>query len=420
MDIVQDLNYKLNSVPWLKRMLKRGYQRLNCAIGRTVLCEGDIRKVSPMNDGYEYFFGYYDKSPWDATGRYMLCLKAKDTSKYVSPKEPAEIILIDTEKEPEDPCRYVSVSSTRTWNVQQGCMLQWLGPDHDKEIIFNDYRDGKYVSVILNIFDKSERIVERPVYTVSSDGTTALSLDFSRLYNLRPGYGYYNVPEKTKGVGLPDSCAVWRVDLLTGRSEEILKYTDFAHYLPRQEMLKKDSVHKVNHLMLSPDGDRFMVIYRWFNGQKKYSRLLTCSVDGSDMCLLLDEEMVSHCCWKDDEHILAFAVHEGKRGYYLIKDRTKEVVRTLEELTTDGHPGYSPDGEKIVTDTYADRSRMCSVFVASKGKVSRIARVFEPFTYDNDTRCDLHPRWKRDGSEICFDSVYEGKRGMYVIKCGVE
>ena len=34
-----------------------------------------------------------------------------------------------------------------------------------------------------------------------------------------------------------------------------------------------------------------------------------------------------------------------------------------------------------------------------------IAKVFAPFTYDNDTRCDLHPKWSRDGKKISFDVV---------------
>ena len=55
-------------------------------------------------------------------------------------------------------------------------------------------------------------------------------MDFSRLYNLRPGYGYYNKNEVTEGVALPDTTAIWRVDLTNGEVTPILKYTDFAKF----------------------------------------------------------------------------------------------------------------------------------------------------------------------------------------------
>lgn len=41
--------------------------------------------------------------------------------------------------------------------------------------------------------------------------------------------------------------------------------------------------------------------------------------------------------------------------------------------------------------------------------------MFAPFKYDNDTRCDLHPRWNHAGNKICFDSVFEGHRGLYTV-----
>ena len=44
-----------------------------------------------------------------------------------------------------------------------------------------------------------------------------------------------------------------------------------------------------------------------------------------------------------------------------------------------------------------------------------VAKVFSPFKYDNDTRCDLHPRWNHAGDKVCFDAVFEGHRGLYVI-----
>ena len=69
-------------------------------------------------------------------------------------------------------------------------------------------------------------------------------------------------------------------------------------------MLDNKAIHKVNHLMLSPNGKRFMVLYRWFNGKRKYTRLITADISGKDMYLLSDEDMVSHCFWKNNEEIL--------------------------------------------------------------------------------------------------------------------
>lgn len=233
MSIEQKINYQLNKYPTVKKVVKRVYQTGMYAISPKIKSEGNITRISPDDSKHEYFFGYYDKSPWDITDRYMLCLRAEDTWSDVSPKKKADILLIDTNKSEEDPERVKIIAETRAWNVQQSCMLQWLGPDYKNRILFNDYRDKKYVSVILNLNTMTEKVIPAPVYTVSSDGKFALTLDFSRLYNLRPGYGYYNVPEKTKDIPLPNEPAIWKVSLETGEVTEILKYTDFAAFQPR-------------------------------------------------------------------------------------------------------------------------------------------------------------------------------------------
>ena len=88
----------------VKKVVKRVYQRAMYTISPKIKSEGNIIRVSPDDPNHEYFFGYYDKSPWDATDRYMLCLKANDTWSDVSPKEEAEIILIDTQNNNKVTC----------------------------------------------------------------------------------------------------------------------------------------------------------------------------------------------------------------------------------------------------------------------------------------------------------------------------
>lgn len=409
MGIEQKINNVLNKVPAIKKIVKRAYQMTMYAVSPKIKSEGQIIRITPEDD-YEYFFGYYDKSPWDGSDRYMLCLRVKDTTKSVAPKEAADIILIDTHNNNS----YDVISKTNTWNVQQGCMLQWLGPDYSDRIIFNDFRGGKYCSVILNIKSREESVIDMPIYSISNDGKFALTLDFSRLHRLRKGYGYSNLVEITADEKLPDKPCIWHINLETNEKESILKYVDFANFETRSEM--DGAEHKVNHIMLNPSGDRFMVLHRWFNGTQKFTRLVTANIDGSDLFSLSDDNMASHCCWKSDDEILAYArKKETGNGYYLMKDKTKEYTHMWLELISDGHPSYSPDGSMVVTDTYPNRSRVASVYVIKRDSIKTVARVFAPFKYDNDLRCDLHPRWNRAGDEVCFDSVFEGKRGLYVV-----
>ena len=122
MGLEQTVNYYLNRFPKIKKSIKRIYQLGMYAVSPKIKSEGNIVRISP-DDKLEYFFGYYDKSPWDASGRYMLCMRAKDTWSDVSPREKADIILIDTEKDENDNGRVKKIAETHAWNVQMSCML---------------------------------------------------------------------------------------------------------------------------------------------------------------------------------------------------------------------------------------------------------------------------------------------------------
>ena len=101
-----------------------------------------------------------------------------------------------------------------------------------------------------------------------------------------------------------------------------------------------------------------------------------------------------------------------------MKDKTQQYIHCWPELAGDGHPSYSPNRELIVTDSYPDRARIQYLRIMKEGKEDSkiVGKVFSPFRYDNDTRCDLHPRWNHAGDKVCFDSVFEGHRGMYIVE----
>lgn len=398
----------LIKTPALRHFIYGIYQRLLYFVSPKIKSEGNIIRISP-NDDKEYFFGYYDKSPWDITEEYILCMRVNNTKKEVAPKEIADIILINTKDG-----SYEKIAETRTWNVQQGCMLQWLGPDYSKRILYNDFRDGEHCSIILDLENRKEKIINKPVYSVSDDGKIALSLDYSRLHRLRPGYGYSNKEDVTKNDLCPDSTCIWSINLENGNIEPILKYTDFSSFEPRAEMIGAE--HKVNHIMISPSGKRFMVLHRWMKGTSKFTRLITCDCDGTNMYNLSDDDFVSHCTWKNDNEILSYLnkKDEGK-GYYLMKDKKNEYSHMWPELLMDGHPSYSPNGKLVVTDTYPNRQRLQSLYIMKDDKVNKVARVFSPFKYGGDVRCDLHPRWSPSGKKVCIDATFSSKRKIYQI-----
>lgn len=413
MSIEQKINQMLQKTPWIKKGVKRTYQLGMYAVSPKVKSEGNLIKLTP-EDEYEYFFGYYDKSPWNTEETHILALRAESTTTSVAPERPAEVVLIDLQTN-----QIEVIGSTRSWNVQQGAMLQWRGPGFSSEILYNDFRNNEYVTVLYNVHLKKERIIPTPVYSVSEDGKQALSLDFARLHRLRPGYGYRWLEDKTRNDSIPDSPAIWRVDLETGESNPLITYQSLVTFEPREEM--RGAEHKVNHIMLNPSGNRFMVLHRWIGGGKRYTRLLTMNSDGSDIYNLSDDDMASHSFWKNDNEILSYLRKEtGGNGYYLLKDKTQNYNKVLTDVSAegDGHPSFSPNSKLVVTDTYPNRQRLQSVFIADAAKLQKgykVARVFAPFKYDNDVRCDLHPRWNRSGDKVCIDATFEGKRAMYAI-----
>lgn len=74
----------------------------------------------------------------------------------------------------------------------------------NREIVFNSMVNNEYGATVLDVM--SREIVRKyftPIYSISNSGGFAVSLNFSRLGRLRPGYGYSLIKDKTIGINAP-------------------------------------------------------------------------------------------------------------------------------------------------------------------------------------------------------------------------
>ncbi|MCK5525736.1 MAG: hypothetical protein KAJ05_01210, partial [Candidatus Latescibacteria bacterium] len=71
----------------------------------------------------------------------------------------------------------------------------------------------------------------------------------------------------------------------------------------------------------------------------------------------------------------------------------------------------------ILTDTYPDGDRMRTLLLYCPEENRRVdlGRFHSSELFEGEIRCDLHPRWSRDGRQVCFDSIHEETRQIYVM-----
>ncbi|MCC5829560.1 MAG: hypothetical protein JJU36_08935 [Phycisphaeraceae bacterium] len=374
--------------------------------------------IQPLTSGpLAHFFGYYDKPPWDRTGRWLLCLEARETGRMPQPDEPATIGLVDLNT---GECQ--SLARTLAWNWQQGAMLQWLEQSPVPTIIFNDRIDDQLVSVVLEVETGRRRVLPRPIYAVDRSGRFALCLNPARLARHRPLVGYRGVVDPWADDPHPADDGVWRMDLATGESELVLSLDEVARLRPAESM--RGAHHRFEHATIAPNGRRFFVLHRWprpGSGRPFHDRLVTADTRGGQTRLLAGDDLVSHFDWRDSDHILAWARVEGEGDHFFLFEDQSAHHQAIgpDVLTRDAHCSYSPDRTWILGDSYPNRELEQELWIyhvasGTRYTIGRLATQ-EHLRKNGAIRCDLHPRWSRDGRTVCIDSAHEGARQMYAV-----
>ena len=362
-----------------------------------------------------HWFGYYDKFEFDPTGRYVLGMEVDFEHRSPEPADVIKIGMVDL----HDGDRWIELGESRAWCWQQGCMLQWI-PGSRSEILWNDREERHYVCRILDVKTGKKRTIPHPIYALSPDGKTAVSTDFRRLNDVRPGYGYVGLPDPHADELAPETSGIFRVDLETGQQKLILSLAEIARLgvIPQAE---KGIKHYFNHLLFNTDGSRFIALHRWrYTKGNRLTRMITASPDGTAVRIVDDNGLTSHFIWRDRNNILAWSEQPAHgRRFYLFEDGGGRIqVVGNDALTQDGHCSYLPGGEWIVNDTYPDSRRMQRAYLyhVPTGRKVELGAFYSPQQYAGEWRVDTHPRVSPDGRTIVIDSPFKDQgRQLHLI-----
>jgi len=368
-----------------------------------------------------HWFGYYDKLQFDPSVRYVLGMETDFEHRSPRADDVIRVGMVDL----EDGDRWIELGTSTAWCWQQGCMLQWR-PGSQTEVLWNDRQGDRYVCHVLDIATGEKRTIAHPIYSVSPCGKWAVSLDFRRVNDMRPGYGYAGFADPNGDLLAPEDSGLFRVDLETGEQRLLLSLAEIAE-IPFEKYDLSGAKHYFNHLLVSPDGRRFEFLHRWrMEGLRSFgTRMLTAAADGSDVRVIDPSGYTSHFIWRDPDHILAWSRAESDGdAFYLFEDRQGGTIEVVDKaaMPRNGHCTYLPGNGWILNDTYPEgkeRKQNTYLYHVYTGRRVPLGHFHLPAEYTGEWRCDTHPRFSPDGKLVCIDSPHTGEgRQMHLIEIG--
>lgn len=351
--------------------------------------------------GYDTFFGYYDVSPFNEKNELLFLEIPKEESV-------ANIVLMNT----EDSHKRI-VATSKAWNWQQGSRLRWY-PGSNDLILFNDYVDDAFVTRIINVRTREERVLPSPTYDINNKGDLFLSLNFERLGVKRPGYGYVLKPYSEQADLSDEGISI--IDVASGKPVDFVGYREIATALGIE--VKDYSPYYINHLSFCPDGSKFLFFWLEITPAKHKASLLVHDLKAHKITVLESGLKVSHYVWIDNRAIVCTAYDDDFNCCYYKYGMAGEKVTLLPSvLNRDGHPSILAP-HLLLTDTYPDRYGYQQIYVvdllADKG-IPLIDIIAAPVEKE-ERRTDLHPRLNKDKTQLCFDANVDGYRKIYLLK----
>ena len=386
---------------------------------------------------------FFDTSPFSPSGRYLAVFRLPFEDRMPVPGDAGEVVLIDLAEGRER-----VVATTRGWEPQMGCNLNWAGED---ALVFNDVDVEAWQPMVVKLNPHTGASQGWPggVYQVSPDGRTAAAASMPTMRRTQLGYGVL-LPDVhvRRNVGAAEDDGLFFIDLLTGQRRLLLSLADAARVIPELRGMSQRERDEWEiygfHCKWCPDGHRLIFTVRryrhegenrfnafgWGHGSVRFD-VLTLRPDGSDV-----HDAVPAPCWEKGGHHINFFPdgdrlsmnlgHFRSGGLDLVQVHYdgSDLRKITDAVDGSGHPTVHPDGRHILTDTYAherwvDKAtgttplRWIDLRAGREREIVRMVTV-PPLMPDGALRVDPHPAWDRTWRWVAFNAVVGGTRRVLV------
>lgn len=418
-----------------------------------------VRLIFETNTEFAEWFGYYNYDVINTDGTKLLCNRANFDGRAITANDWIELGYYELGNG-----EWHHIAYTDSFNWQQGAMLQWMpGKGNETKVIFNCSDKKHFYSVIHDIESGKEERICFPVYCVTPDGKQSITLNYERNYWCR-AYHYQSVRNPEYDVRVAEDDGVFAVDLTTGEVKRIVAIQDVITC--GHDDVFDTARHWLEHIMISPDGEKFVFLHRFSFGNGYRTRIFIANIDGTDLQEIVGwkNKEWSHFGWKGSHEFAVYTVDNGEfavkytqdvmlevKSSFSLKSFVRDVARTIlpqnvkdliigrkkyyqhykvkegkfelvdtyggKLLNIDGHPSFTADGKYMITDSYPDtKGRRRLIIYNTENNKGVLVGLFNAPLRKTLASCDLHPKLSFQGKYVVVDTAYSGRHRMVVMQ----
>jgi hypothetical protein len=186
-----------------KSLDRRGFLRASAAavatisggltIGDSAAARNEFPPTRVITRGpRHHWFGYYDKFQFDPTSRYVLGMAVDFEGRSpTADDDNVRIGMVDL----QDGDRWIELGTSQRLELAAGLHAPVASRSSTEDPL---ERPSRVIVSSATCWTRNQGNVARsprPIYSVSPDGKSAVTTDFRRIADVRPGYGYAGFPD---------------------------------------------------------------------------------------------------------------------------------------------------------------------------------------------------------------------------------